>query len=46
MKRVIIEYAGSVIAVIGTIGFFAVVGSLFVEKGVLAKLITQVLGGL
>lgn len=46
MKRVIIEYAGSVIAIIGTIGFLSVAGMMFGGKGVLAEFITQVLGGL
>lgn len=47
MKRVILEYAGAVIAVIGTIGFFAFLSNVFMGKeGVLALFISFVLGGL
>lgn len=47
MKRVIFEYAGAGIAVLGAIGFFALLNFFFVGKnGVLAVLIGKVLGGL
>lgn len=47
MKNVIIEYAGSVVAVLGTISFFMIIGNLLIGKGgMLAALITAVLGGL
>ena len=47
MKRIIIEYAGAVIAIMGTLGFFAVLGSLFLDKdGGFASFILIVLGGL
>ena len=47
MKRVILEYAGAGIAVIGTISFFIFLSSFFMGRdGVLAKFISMVLGGL
>lgn len=47
MKNVIMEYAGSVIAVLGTVSFFSVIGNLFInQEGMLAAIITAVLGGL
>ena len=46
MKRVVIEYAGSVIAVMGTLGFFSVVSRMFASEGMLAEFISAVLGGL
>lgn len=47
MKRVILEYAGTGIAVIGTIGFFTFLSGFFMGKeGVFAQFISIVLGGL
>lgn len=47
MKNVIMEYAGSTVAVLGTISFFLIVGTLLMGKdGMMASLITTVLGGL
>lgn len=47
MKRIIIEYAGAVIAIMGTLGFFAVLGSLFLDNdGGFGRFILIVLGGL
>lgn len=47
MKRVIIEYAGAGIAVMGTIVFWAFLnGFLLGKEGILAKFILIVLGGL
>lgn len=47
MKRVILEYAGAGIAVLGTIGFFAFLSHFFMGKeGMLARFIVMVLGGI
>ena len=47
MKNVILEYASAVIAVLGAISMFVLLGNLFMGKdGLLAVLITMVLGGL
>ena len=47
MKSVITEYAGSVVAVLGTIGFFVIISDMLIGKsGLVAALITAVLGGI
>ena len=47
MKQVILEYAGAGIAVMGTIGFFALLSFFFMgNEGALARFISMVLGGL
>lgn len=47
MKNVITEYAGSVVAVLGTISFFMIIGKLLIGKdGLLVVLITAALGGI
>lgn len=47
MKQVILEYAGAGIAVMGTLGFFALLSFLFMgSEGALAKFISMALGGL
>lgn len=47
MKRVILEYAGAGIAVVGAISFFAFLSRFFMGKeGVFATFISMVLGGL
>lgn len=47
MKNVIMEYAGSAVAVLGTISFFLIIGTLLMGKdSMMASLITAVLGGL
>lgn len=47
MRRVILEYAGAGIAVIGAISFFVFLSTFFMGKeGIFAVFITKVLGGL
>jgi len=47
MKQVILEYAGAGIAVLGAIGFFALLSFFFMGKnGMFALVIGNVLGGL
>lgn len=47
MRNVINEYAGSIIALLGTLGLFVTTGEVLMGKnGMLATLITMVLGGL
>ena len=46
MKEVIMEYAGSVIALLGTISFFSILGRFFLGKeSMIAILIVTVLEG-
>lgn len=46
MKNVIMEYAGSVVALLGTISFFAILGQFFLGKhSMIAILIATVLEG-
>ena len=47
MKRVVLEYGGAGLSVLGTIMCFDLLGRFFLGKdGVLATFITMVLGGL
>lgn len=47
MRNMILEYASSVIAVLGTVGFLSMMGYFFLGKnGMLAALIIAVLGGI
>lgn len=47
MKNVIVEYAGAVIAVLGTVSFFVLLGQFFLGRdGMIAILIAAALGGI
>ena len=46
MRNVISEYGVSVFAIIATTAFFSMVGYFMEPEGVLAELLTVVLGGL